>query len=76
MRRLVQDLGDLTGLDIVVAARCALVRDAAAQPDRAPTGAALALEVLRWLGLAPASGGRCRLDDRSDVDGAPSPRLH
>ena len=72
MKRLVQDLGDLTGLDIIVAARCAApVRDAAMRSGQPPMSTALALGVLRWLGLALAAGGR----RRSDADER-APHLH
>ncbi len=70
MRRLVQDLGDLTGLDIVAAARCSQVRD----PAGRRVGATLA--ALRWLGLTPAGDGRCRRDERSDAIGARVSRAH
>ncbi len=76
MWRLVRDLGDLTGLDIVAAARRCQAQDAAAPSGRPPGGAALALEALRWSGFIAAGGGRCRLDGEPGAEAARASRPH
>ena len=80
MKRFMQDLGDLTGLDIAAATRSAPVRDGATGPDANPAGgtAALARGALRWLGLASTDDGRCRSDGPPGMYAValPAPRLH
>ena len=60
MMRFMQDLGDLTGLDIIAATWCAPVQGAAANPQDGAAGATLSRSALRWLGLTTVDGGRCR----------------
>ncbi|WP_237479298.1 hypothetical protein [Lichenibacterium dinghuense] len=69
MKRFMQDLGDLTGLDIAAAVHCAPARAAATRSDAVPPGAALARGALRWLGLAAAGDGRRRAGGSSPVRG-------
>ncbi len=60
MMRFMRDLGDLTGLDIVAATRCAPVQAAVASPQDGEAGATPSRNALRWLGLTSVGDGRCR----------------
>lgn len=83
MKRFMQDLGELAGLDIVAAELHAPVRAAGGRPGAVLAGAALARGALRWLGLAAVDEGRCRAGEPAGADlpatglqGTPAQRLH